>query len=395
MKKIFTSYTVTTGLAIFSMLFGAGNLMYPLVAGMNGGSQTAIAMTGFFITAVLLPLVGLITMILFDGDYEHFFNRAGKHIGGFLIFACMMIMGPLIAIPRITTLSHEMIAPFIPWHFLSTINFTSSLIFSLIFLGITFIATYRENKIVEILGNVISPALIISLSIIFIKGFFTQNSIIECTTPPLDLFRSNLLLGYQTLDLIGAIFFASIVLNILKNTLGQQLNQKPRLLAVVGLKAGIIGTTLLGLVYIGMSILGAYHGHGMQNAHAGELFKDISLNILGCHGAAIIAIAVLMACLSTAIALSAVVAEYTQFTIFRNIIGFAPTLGLILAACIPLSVVGLGQVLKLTGGPITYIGYPVLITITFCNLAYKLFGFKPIKVPVVATFILATISYMS
>lgn len=395
MKKLFSSHVVTTGLAIFSMLFGAGNLMFPLMAGMQAGDQTATAMAGFFITAVCLPVAGLIAMILFDGNYEQFFGRLGKIPGALFVWLCMMIIGPLLAIPRITTLSHTMIAPFIPWSFLQEINPLSSFVFCLLFLGITFITTYRENKIVEILGTVISPALLVSLAIIIIKGFFTPGQLHHAAETSLDIFKVNIMRGYETLDLIGALFFASIVLNILKNTLGHQLAQKPRLLAWVGLQSGIIGTTLLGIVYIGMGFLGAYHGYGFESANAGELFREVSFRVLGSYGAAIIAVAVLMACLSTAIALAAVVAEYAQYTIFRNTLGFAPSLVLVLLACIPLSTIGLMQVLKLTGGPITFIGYPVLIAITFCNIGYKLFNFKPIKVPVLIVFIAALISYLA
>ncbi|MCX5921788.1 MAG: branched-chain amino acid transport system II carrier protein [Candidatus Dependentiae bacterium] len=394
MKNPLQSYTVTTGLAVFSMLFGAGNLMYPLVVGMTAGSQLGIGIAGFFLTAVCIPLAGLIGMILFDGNYEQFFNRLGKIPGGILIWICMMIIGPIIAIPRITTLSHTMIAPFIPWNFLQVITPLSSCVFSIIFLGITFLATYRENKIVDILGNVISPALLVSLIIIITKGIFSASYLTPNTNPPFEIFKSSLMTGYETLDLFGALFFSAIVLNILKKTLGQQLAQKPRLLAWVGLKSGILGVTLLGLVYIGMSILGAYHGHGLEGANAGELFRGIAFNVLGSYGAFIIATAVLMACLSTAIALSAVVAEYTQFTLLHNHLSFSTCLGLTLLACLPLSIFGLGHVLKLTGGPITYVGYPILITITFCNIAYKLFDFKPIVIPAIITFVAALISYL-
>lgn len=394
MKKLFSSHTVTTGLAIFSMLFGAGNLVYPLMAGMLAGDQTAVAMAGFFITAVCLPVAGLISMILFDGNYEQFFGRLGKIPGAIAIWACMMFLGPLIAIPRITTLSHTMVAPFIPWNFLQVITPLSSFIFCLIFLGITFIATYRENKIVDILGNYISPALLFALSVIIIKGLITPGQIAHIDTPALEIFTGNLMRGYETLDLVGALFFASIVLHILKNTLGQQLAHKPRLLAWTGFKAGLIGTALLGIVYIGMSYLGAYHGYGLENSNGGELFREISFRVLGNYGTAIIAIAVLMACLSTAIALAAVVGEYAQYTIFKNYISFAPSLALILIACIPLSTIGLDRVLALTAGPIIAIGYPILAMITFCNIAYKLFNFKPIKVPVLITFAVTLLSYL-
>src|SRR5581483_10785022 len=171
MKKFFGSTTVVTGLAIFSMLFGAGNLMYPLKAGMVSGEHFLLGMLGFSITAVCLPVAGLLSMILFDGNYEAFFNRLGKIPGQLMIFACMMIIGPMLAIPRITTLSHTMMAPFMP--ILNTITPVNSFIFSLVFLGITFLAAFRENKIVEILGNFISPALLAALGIIIVKGLMT------------------------------------------------------------------------------------------------------------------------------------------------------------------------------------------------------------------------------
>ncbi|MDR3551058.1 MAG: branched-chain amino acid transport system II carrier protein [Candidatus Babeliales bacterium] len=395
MKKISSSFIVTLGLAVFSMLIGAGNLIFPLLAGMQSGNKTPIAMVGFFITAVFLPIIGLITMILFDGNYEVFFKRLGTIPGHLFIFTSMIILGPLICIPRIATLSHEMIAPFIPWHFLSVITPLSAGVFSTIFFISTFLVTYRKNKIVEILGNIISPMLIISLTFIFVKGIMNAQKIAVNTNTNVEVFKQNILLGYQTLDLIGALFYASIVLNILKKTLDPEILRKPRILVWISLKAGIIGGILLGLVYIGMGFIGAYHGHGFEDINAAELFREISFKVLDSHGAAIIAIATLMACLSTAIAICAVLAEYIRTTLSNKTISFALALALVLIACMPLSIAGFEQVATLTAGPITYIGYPMLITITLCNLGYKLFDFKPIKIPVITTFIVTLISYLS
>jgi branched-chain amino acid:cation transporter, LIVCS family len=381
-------HVISTGLAIFSMFFGAGNLMYPIMVGVSSGQHTIAGLLGFLITAVLLPLAGLIAMILFDGDYERFFKRLGNVPGSLLIVACMIIIGPLIAIPRITTLSHIMIAPFIPWDLLKTITPLSSGIFALMFLGITFLATYRENKIVDLLGTIVSPLLLISLTIIIIKGFFTGHVSTTTTDTPWHIFSLNFMRGYETLDLLGGIFFASIVIKILKQTSEPNLKK----LALIGLRAGLLGVTLLALVYIGMSYLGAFYGYGLEG-NAGELFREISYRILGGHGAAIIATAVLMACLSTSIALGAVVAEYTQQVIFGNRIGFITALALVMLASLPLSVYGLSTVLQLTGGAITYIGYPVLIALTLANITYKLCGFKPIVLPVLITFIISLITY--
>ena len=161
---------------------------------------------------------------------------------------------------------------------------------------------------------------------------------------------------------------------------------------MIGLKAGTLGVSLLAIVYIGMSMLSMYHGHGMQPT--GELFRLLAFNVLGSHGAFVIGTAVLMACLSTSIALSAVVAEYFQLTIFNKKVGYVLSLIILLLLCIPLSTFGLDYVLKLTAGPITYVGYPVIIALTFCNLAHKLFKFDAVKLPVAATFVIALVSYI-
>ena len=395
MQHIKNRQIISIGLAIFSMFFGAGNLMYPILVGMNSGANTTYGMIGFLLTAVFLPLTGLLAMILFDGNYTTFFERLGKIPGNLFILTSMIIIGPVIAIPRIITLSHTMTAPFLPFEVLrDSASLTSSFLFALIFLGITFLATFRENRIVDVLGNFISPILLASLTAIIIKGIFIADTIVPTTHSPLTDFSRSLIVGYETLDLLGAIFFSSIVLHILHNTLGGTIGHDKRTFAIIGLKAGGLGLSLLGIVYIGMSILGMYHGHNLIDANAGELFREIAFKVLGSGGAFLIATSVLMACLSTSIALAAVVGEYAQHTIFRNKIGYVPALTLTLLACVPLSTFGLGKVLALTAGPLVYIGYPLIITITLCNIAHKAINFDWIKLPVLITFILATISYI-
>ncbi len=394
MRKITYFDIISTGLAIFSMLFGAGNLMYPIEVGMKSGTQMIWGITGFVTTAVLLPIAGLIGMILFNGEANQYFNRLGKIVGQTVFFISVVVIGPLIAIPRIVTLSHTMIRPFLPIELLQAESMLSSFIFSLIFLGITFLATFRENRIVQILGYFISPMLLLSLIVIIGKGIIGAESAILNTDAPLDIFKQNIIAGYETLDLLGTIFFSSIILHILKNLFGREMKGNPRILAIVSIKSGLIGVSLLGLVYIGMAILGAFYGHNLGDINPDVLFRVISFKIMGSYGAAIIGTAVLMACLSTSIALSAVVAEYTQYTLFRKKIGYITALVLVLISCIPLSVAGLGHVRQLTGGPLLYIGYPVIIALTFCNIAYKLFGFKPVKLPVFITFMAALASYL-
>lgn len=145
MKNILFIKTISTGLAIFGMFFGAGNLMFPIAVGLRSGDATLWGMAGFLITVVVLPTLGLVSMILFDGDYESFFGRLGKIPGFFVTLLCLLVIGPLIAMPRIVTLSHTMIAPFIPA--------IPSIVFSIIFLGLTFLTTYKKKQNYELNGQ--------------------------------------------------------------------------------------------------------------------------------------------------------------------------------------------------------------------------------------------------
>ncbi|HJM68929.1 MAG TPA: branched-chain amino acid transport system II carrier protein [Candidatus Babeliales bacterium] len=384
MKRLLKSDVVTIGLAIFSMFFGAGNLMFPIGIGIASGKYTAFGMAGLLLSAVVLPLIGLVGMILFDGDYRKFFARLGEIPGALLLFACIIVVGPGIAIPRIVTLSYEMMSPFLPS--------MPVYIFTFLFLGITFLLTFRESKIVNVLGNYISPTLLVSLMIIIVKGLWTAEAVVPTTAEPMQLFVGSFREGFGTLDLLGSVFFCSIILLILRQNMGVKTKANQKQLALTGLKAGLLGISLLGLVYIGMSLLGTFHGHGLDG-NLGQLFSLVSFRILGSYGALIIGLAVLMACLSTSIALSAVVAEYVEHDIFKKKIKFIPSLIIVSLLSIPLSVYGLSAVLQLTAGPIVDIGYPIIIALTFCNIAYKVFNFKPVKTPVALVGLLALVYY--
>lgn len=384
MKRIISSEILSTGLAIFSMFFGAGNLMFPINAGLVAGDQNVWAIAGFIITAVLLPLAGLIAIVLFQGDYYEFFNRAGRFFGPFFVFLSLWVIGPVIAMPRIVTLSYTMISPFIPD--------ISLLMFSILFLVLTFLATYKESKILKFLGTIISPLLLISLGIIIIKGFISGNQVTTTDQSALNVFWKNLRDGYQTLDVLGGIFFSSFIITILKKQYSVPGKHDFKKFALISLQSGILGVTLLGIIYIGLSYLGVYFGHGLEFINEGQLFSAVSFRVLGTHGAAIIAIAVLMACYSTIIALAGVFAEYVTNDIFKNKISYSSGLIITLALTLIPSLFGLGTILKFSK-PIIFIIYPAIIVLTLLNIAYKLFDFKPVKIPVIITLLISFITY--
>lgn len=371
----------TIGLAIFSMLFGAGNIIYPIKCGVVTGSQNYIGIMGFILTGVMLPILGLITMILFDGNYQRFFNRVGKIPGALAILYCMLILGPLIAMPRCITVPFEMLKPFMPGMHLP--------LFSIMFASVTFLMTYKESKILSLLGNIISPLLLGSLTIIAGKGLWqAQQTTTQSMAAP-TVFLEQLMHGFQTLDLLGGLFFAYVVLRILKsNKKADQINSKE--LAIISLKSGLIAGVLLTLVYLAFSYLGAYYGHIVTaDMNGAEMFRIISLHILNKHSMLVIMMAVLMACLSTITALAAVFAEYLHNELLQKQINYPICLAITMIITTIISNFGLSNILHFSM-PIILFGYPIITTITICNLAYSLFGFTYIKLPVLITAIIST-----
>lgn len=372
MRNVLKSTVVTTGLAIFSMLFGAGNLMFPVQTGLNSGDKFIWGITGFLTTSVLLPVIGLIAVILFNGNYEKFFGRLGKIPGFLTIGFCMAVIGPFIAMSRIVTLSYIMLLPFLPY--------ISLPIFSILFCAMTFLATYRENKVIDLLGHIISPALLISLGIILVKGILHPKALMPATASNWDIFYEQAKLGYFHLDLFGGIFFASIVLTILKNNMKDHDDYNVKTLAWTAMKSGFVGCALLGIVYTGMALLGAFYGTTINTSNGAELFSQISFKIMGTNGAFVIATAVAMACFSTIIALAAVLAEYVQIELSNNKISRTASLAGVLALTSLVSCYGLDSIMAFSM-PIILTCYPVIIVITFINIAYKLWGFEYIKIP--------------
>lgn len=381
MKKFLKSTVVTAGLAVFSMLFGAANLIYPVKVGIDSGDNLLWGLIGFLLTTTVLPVLGLVSIILFNGDYNAFFNRLGKISGIGMIGFCMGIIGPFIAMPRIVTLSYSMLYPFLPEQ-------TTLLMYSLGFCAITFLATYRENKIISLLGNLISPALLLSLGVILIKGMLNPQPLIPTTENGWNTFANQAILGYANLDLLGGIFFGSIVLMLLKKTTKHNTDYNLKNLALTGMKAGFFGAALLAIVYIGMALLGAFYGTSLVDVNPAELFSIISFKVLGHNGALIIATAVAMACFSTIIALATVLAEYIHHEVSNSKMSYISALVGVLGLTTFISCYGLSNIL-LYSAPIINTLHPVIIVLTFLNIAYKTIGFRPVKFPVLLTLIFA------
>jgi branched-chain amino acid:cation transporter, LIVCS family len=372
------------GLAIFSMLFGAGNIMLAINVGMRSGQHFWWAIAGFILTSVIMPIAGLVSVVEFNGSYDKFFNRIGKVPGQMLIFLIMLIIGPLNVIPRIITLSYTLFERALPENSLP--------FFTIAFLALTFLATVRESRVIELLGKIISPTLIISLIVIITVGMYFSGHYLPTTDTIWHVFWRESKYGFVTFDLFGTIFFGSIVISLLKTT--ESTDTPRRSITLAALYGGLLGSAILAIVYFGLAFVGNMQSYGLIHSNEGELLREIATRILGQWGMYFMGIAVLMACFSTAIALMVVVSEYIQKTVAHNKLTYMQSLSLVHILTYFPSTMGLTTMLKMSIGPIASVIYPVVIAITACNLAYQFYGFRPIKVITLVTALISTTIYV-
>jgi len=375
----------TAGFALFSMFFGAGNLIFPLLIGKSVGENWWYAILGLGITAVIVPFLGLAGMIFFQADYHRFFGRIGTIPGYLLLLLLQLILGPFGVIPRLFTLMHAILKPYFPE--------LALLSFSAVAAIIVFLCTFKKQNIIKLLGVILTPILLLSLAGLFISGFIHPANEMIAKTSASESFMEGLLGGYNTMDLIAAFLFATVVLPYFQKEVvfKTSLNSKESLSKKL-FYSSLIAATLLLFTYTGLSYISAYHGEISGSYQSEELLGSIAIKLLGPTGSFIATIAVVTACLTTAISLTSIFADYLRKDLCKAKI--SPIVGLIITLIITMCFANLG----FTGinaflSPILQICYPGLIVLTILNILHHTTGFKVIKTPVFLTFAASAIFY--
>ena len=240
----------------------------------------------------------------------------------------------------------------------------------------------------NILAYIISPALLISLSIIIIKGILSPSVFETVESSTTTTLCAQAKAGYLTLDLLGAIFFGFLALTLLKKSFDGDDDYSLKKLAVIAMKAGFIAMPVIGVLYVGIAFLGAFHGQEFIALNAAERFIAVCIKVMGAHGGFVIAAAASLACYSTLMALAVVLAEFIEDKVTGHRLSYIKSLILVLTATGIISCYGLTTIMN---SSMIYIEtlYPAVIALTFCNLAYKLWGFKFVKIPVFATLVVS------
>ena len=294
---------LTLGFALFAMFFGAGNLILPPYIGLISGDKWGIAIVGFSITAILAPFLGILAVVISGKSFTDLRAYLPERIGILIQLLIILCIGPLIAIPRTGATTFEVgIQPIFP-------DF-SNILFAVIFFSIIAFLSISPGKIVDVIGKYLTPLLMIALFVLIVWGVIQPVSMPkEIALSNKEVFKKSFLEGYQTLDVLAAVIFAGIIISTAIEKGFTSINQRIK----ATILSGVIATTALLFIYGGLLYLGAISGYPIENnLSRTALLLYISQSIFGVEGAYVISIAMSLACLTTAIALTSATASFFQ-----------------------------------------------------------------------------------
>ncbi|GAM62743.1 branched-chain amino acid transport system carrier protein [Vibrio ishigakensis] len=91
---------VALGFMLFAFFLGAGNIIFPPLAGQLAGTNLMPAMGGFLVTAAGLPLITVVAVAIAGGTWDHLTRDLPKRVAILMAALIFIIIGPAFAAPR-------------------------------------------------------------------------------------------------------------------------------------------------------------------------------------------------------------------------------------------------------------------------------------------------------
>lgn len=347
------------GFMLFAFFLGAGNIIFPPIAGQFAGDNVFPAMMGFLATAVGLPLATIIAIAVAGGSWDHLTEYLPKRAAVVMAVLIFVIIGPAFAAPRTGLVAYEMaIKPF-----LADAAQMQLTMFSILFFAVAVFFAWSQGKLIDVIGKVLTPALFIGLIVLAGAVFIDpQGEILaaqgEYFTHPL---QKGFLEGYNTMDTFGALMFGVLIVDALrqKGITSQKATSKYLI------SAACIAAVGLAFVYISLFYLGATSSAVAAGADNGGVVLSLYVQALfGPYGQVVLSVIVLLACLTTAIGLISACSDY-----FSSLTPLSYKQWVVIngVACAVVANVGLAQLIALSV-PVLFALYPVaiaLIALTF------------------------------
>ncbi|SHK52470.1 branched-chain amino acid:cation transporter, LIVCS family [Selenomonas ruminantium] len=363
MKSMSKGEVLTVGLMMFSIFFGAGNLIFPPALGQAAGSQSIIAMLGFLVTGVGLPLLGITAIAMQGGKYVEFMNRKTyPWLATALLVILYLTIGPVFAVPRTGAVSFEIgIRPFLSADDLTMGQF----IYTLFFFGATYYLAMTPNKLIDRVGKMLTPALLVFLVILFAKSFITPlGEVLDATgayiTAP---FSQGFQDGYQTMDLLASLSIGTIVVNAIR----MRGTTDNKTVSKICIASGVITVVLMTMVYGSLAYIGATSAGVLGHVeNGGQLLAGAVSIFFGPAGNLLVAIIIALACLTTSCGMISGMAWYFN-KLTNGRISYARLVQVSTLFSFVASNVGLTQIISLSV-PFLVAIYPLVIVFVVLSL---------------------------
>jgi len=350
---------IWVGLALFAMFFGAGNLIFPPFMGFIAGPSWPIALAGFLITGIGMPLLGIMASSRSGGSIERLSGKINPIFGRMLSIVIILAIGPLLAIPRTAATTFEMgVRPNIPG--------ATAGVSSLIYFAITLFFAFNQKKVVDEIGKILTPFLVATLALIILRGIFFPLGEVTGSGLP-NAFGRGFREGYQTMDAMASVVFAEIIIAAMVFKGYSRTSEQVKMASLSGLVSAIgLGLVYGGLTYLGASSVRLFPG----DIERTDLLIRIAQGLLGSTGKIALGAAVALACLTTSIGLTATVGDYFS-TLSKGKLSYK---FICLVTCVFSAVFatfGVTTIVKVAV-PLLVMVYPVVIVLVILTMAGRL-----------------------
>lgn len=349
-----TADVVVIGFALFSMLFGAGNVIFPPYLGMQAGPDWLGAFTAYYIAAIGLALVAMYALLKMNGTHG-VTDRLNKGASIALMIAIVMCIGPMLCIPRTAATTHEMtvmvLAPNVP-----------VAVTSVVFFAIIYALCVKKSAIVDIIGKFLTPALLIGLLILIVMGVMHPINDIALIPQVDRVLVSAVDAGYQTMDTLGAMLFGTILLaSISDKGYTEGPNRKKVFFGAATIAGVLLFIIYIGLVYLGATVSTMFEG----SISRADLVIAIVDALMGRTGVIILGIVVALACVTTSVALCSASAEYF-IELSGNKVSYPVMLAIVCAFSAAIATLGLDAIVEIAS-PILNIVYPPMLILVIIS----------------------------
>ncbi|XJZ27873.1 branched-chain amino acid transport system II carrier protein [Bacillota bacterium Lsc_1132] len=359
--------TLFVGLMLFSMFFGAGNLIFPPFLGMGAGTSFWPAIIGFILTAVGLPLLVLIAIALVKDGVNTLGSRVHPWFGIVFTIVVYLSIGPFFGIPRNANVAFEM--GFKPFFGGSSLSQTLLLFaFTAVFFLLVYLLSLNPSKVVDYMGRWITPTLLLSIVVLCVTGFIKLKHALKA---PAENYQSTSLFkgfidGYSTMDALAALAFGIVILTTLRQ---KGISDKKQLTAYT-VKAGLVAGTALALVYIAIGLLGAKMGSYGTFENGTDLLSTASTMLLGTGGKILLGFIFTLATFTTCVGLTIACGQYFSKIVPKLSYKFVVTLITVVSFLI--ANLGLDQIIFISV-PFLVMAYPLTIVLVSSSFFHRFY----------------------